>query len=138
MIGFIPILVEAIKNQQIQINELNVYIENLITDNNLKSETILSSIKMQDQIINNCILYQNDPNPFSIDTRVRFRIPEEVNNSVINIYDLQGKQIKSFNIKGRGDSSIIINGYELDPGIYLYALIADGKEIGTKRMILTE
>jgi len=83
-------------------------------------------------------LYQNDPNPFNEATKIRFRIPDKVINSVIYIYDLQGKQIKSYNVKERGESFIMINGYELDPGIYLYTLIADGKEIGTKRMILTE
>jgi hypothetical protein len=32
----------------------------------------------------------------------------------------------------------IISGSEFSAGIYLYALIADGKEIDMKRMILTE
>ena len=31
-----------------------------------------------------------------------------------------------------------INGSELQPGLYIYTLVADGKEVDTKRMILTE
>jgi len=34
--------------------------------------------------------------------------------------------------------SITIKGSELNPGMYLYTLIVDGKEVDTKRMILTE
>ncbi len=37
----------------------------------------------------------------------------------------------------RGEGSIIISGGEFDPGIYLYALITDGKVIDTKQMVLT-
>jgi len=51
---------------------------------------------------------------------------------------LQGKQIKQINIEERGNGSVIINGYELTPGMYMYTLIVDGKEIDTKKMILTE
>ena len=31
-----------------------------------------------------------------------------------------------------------INGYELQPGLYLYSLVIDGQEIDTKRMILSK
>jgi hypothetical protein len=38
----------------------------------------------------------------------------------------------------RGENSQLISGSEFEPGIYLYALIADGQEVDVKRMILTE
>jgi len=38
----------------------------------------------------------------------------------------------------RGESSQWISGSELSAGMYLYALIVDGKEVDTKRMILTK
>ena len=34
--------------------------------------------------------------------------------------------------------SVAINGYELSAGIYLYSLVINGKEIDTKRMILSK
>ena len=42
-----------------------------------------------------------------------------------------------FALSERGGGSVSINGSELTAGIYLYALIADGKEVDVKRMILT-
>ena len=54
------------------------------------------------------------------------------------IYDLYGKQLKQIHLSQRGNGSQIISGSEFSAGIYLYALIADGKEVDVKRMILTE
>ena len=51
---------------------------------------------------------------------------------------MQGLQLKSYVIFTKGKSDITINGNEFQPGMYLYTLIVDGREIGTKRMILTE
>ena len=46
--------------------------------------------------------------------------------------------MKQINISERGSNSVIIKGYELNPGMYMYTLIVDGKDIDTKKMILTE
>ncbi len=54
------------------------------------------------------------------------------------IYDMQGTQIKSFNLSVTGYSDITLRNTGLQPGIYMYSLIVDGQEIDTKRMILTE
>ena len=83
-------------------------------------------------------LYQNSPNPFNAGTSIRYTLPEDVINAEIYIYNLQGNQIKKYVINERGESSLQINASELDAGMYIYALIADGKEIDTKRMILTQ
>ena len=54
------------------------------------------------------------------------------------IYDMSGKQIKQININERGKTSVNITSEGLAAGMYLYSLIADGKVISTKRMILTK
>jgi len=56
----------------------------------------------------------------------------------MNFYDQQGKQLKQITISERGEGNQTILGSQFTPGIYLYALLADGKEIDVKRMILTE
>ena len=38
----------------------------------------------------------------------------------------------------RGEGAELISASQLAPGMYLYALIADGQEVDVKRMILTE
>ena len=52
---------------------------------------------------------------------------------------MQGKQIKNFNIAPSfGYSSLTIQGGSMNAGMYMYTLIANGKEVDTKKMILTE
>jgi len=48
---------------------------------------------------------------------------------------MQGAQVKSYTITNRGNTSVTIDGYTLEAGMYLYTLIADGKEVDTKKMI---
>ena len=65
-------------------------------------------------------------------------LPENVGHATITIYNLEGKQMKSMQVNDRGEVLVKILGNELSAGMYLYALIADGKVVDTKRMILTQ
>jgi hypothetical protein len=53
----------------------------------------------------------------------------------INKYNMQVEQIT---INKRRNTSVTIEGHTLKAGMYLYTLIADGKEVDTKKMILTK
>ncbi len=83
-------------------------------------------------------LLQNKPNPFSMETRIEMSLPQSVSTAEVIIYDLRGTQLKSIPVEARGATYVSIQGRELEEGMYLYALIADGEVIGTKRMILTK
>ena len=83
-------------------------------------------------------LEQNDPNPFTQTTVVRYTLPESVTSAFLYIYDLNGTQIDQKTLQDRGKSSVTLEAGSLAPGMYLYALVADGKVIDTKRMIITK
>ena len=89
-------------------------------------------------ISSSAALYQNIPNPFSQATQIKFYIPENIRTAQLCIYNLQGVQLKQIMLTQRGNGSETISGSQFSAGIYLYALIADGKEVDVKRMILTE
>lgn len=135
----IPLLTEAVK-------ELTTKIEKLEQENDSLKSTSATSSKVKAAGFsvdnsggsNNGTLYQNNPNPFSKSTQIKYFLPSTVSSASLCIYDLQGKQLKQLNILERGSSSKTISASEFLPGIYLYALIADGTEIDVKRMILTE
>ncbi|GHT79595.1 hypothetical protein AGMMS50262_23490 [Bacteroidia bacterium] len=55
----------------------------------------------------------------------------------ICIFDLQGTMLQKIDAQ-QGQNSVTIQGSTLQPGMYLYSLIADGQEVDTKRMILTK
>ena len=83
-------------------------------------------------------LYQNAPNPFNSVTTIKYALPEDVDNAMLYVYNLQGTQKLAIEITERGENSVNITASKLPAGMYIYTLIADGKEIDTKRMILTK
>ncbi len=142
-IGLIPVIVEALKEQQsiidaqsLKIKELEEKIDDPSNKDKLKSAE--ASAGMSDPLTTNAFLYQNTPNPFTYNTEIRYFIPNEVTNAVLYIFNLQGQMIKSEKIATSGQGSITVNGSELYAGMYVYSLIIDGQEVDTKRMILTE
>lgn len=130
-VEMIPILIEAIKEQQIQIEELKAAIG---SGDALKG--VIATTSSSDQV--SSTLYQNVPNPFTEETTISFSLGESVGSASLFIYDMLGKQVKSFDLPERGHSQISILGGEMDAGIYVYSLVADGLLIGTKQMILTD
>lgn len=83
-------------------------------------------------------LYQNTPNPFTESTLIRCDVTDNVVKADLYIYNMNGEQIAEYAVTERGETSITIDGGSLNAGMYLYALIADGQVIDTKRMILTK
>nr|MDA3929107.1 T9SS type A sorting domain-containing protein [Prolixibacteraceae bacterium] len=83
-------------------------------------------------------LAQNIPNPFNQSTKINMYLPSEITKAILYVYTMQGAQIDQFEIYERGDTFTTIEGHSLNAGMYLYTLIADGKEVDTKKMILTK
>jgi hypothetical protein len=138
-IGIIPLLVDGFKEQQTQIDALRLEVEKLKGNSAyLRSTTETSDATgISDLITASCILYQNTPNPFQVNTEIRYFLPKEIQQAYICIFDMQGQMLKKLDASA-GDNALTIRGSELQAGMYLYSLIADGKEVDTKRMILTK
>ncbi|UTW61573.1 tail fiber domain-containing protein [bacterium SCSIO 12741] len=127
----VGLLVEAIKEQQVQIDLQTTEIEEL------KSQ-VTSSTGHLENMEEHGHLEQNIPNPFNESTRIGYYLEESVNEAKILIFDPQGTLITTFPIEEMGEGSIQIDAGDFEAGLYIYSLIADGKEIDHKRMILTE
>jgi hypothetical protein len=138
--SIIPYLVEAIKEQQIQIKELSNRISNF--QNALNNNSHLSANQPNVEAPNitpeNARLEQNIPNPFSIETKINCFIPASAHSAYLYNFDVDGRQLKQFHITGKGDQVININGTGMIPGIYFYSLVIDGQNVETRKMILTK
>ncbi|MCK4663567.1 MAG: tail fiber domain-containing protein [Bacteroidales bacterium] len=133
--GFIPILIEAIKEQQNEIEELKIEISKINQElESFKDINTATDIKDNSKIE----LKQNVPNPFNKNTIIDVFIPNDIKSAMLIICDLRGTQIQNYEITLRGNTSITIYGYTLNTGMYLYSLIANNKLVDTKQMILTE
>ncbi len=139
-IGMIPLLVNAI-------GELNEQIAQLKADNDELNQSVMmaqqqddgspKSSQIADDFLRNA-LYQNKPNPFTTSTSIAMSLRNDVEQAVVYIFDMQGSMLKTIPVTDRGNVSVTIEGGDLTPGMYIYSLIADGKEIASKRMILTK
>jgi hypothetical protein len=81
-------------------------------------------------------LEQNEPNPFSQTTIIRYYIPESAQRTNIVVKNMEGKTVGDFNITEKGHGSIQVNSGLLSAGSFYYSLIIDGIEVETKKMIL--
>ncbi|HXD91718.1 MAG TPA: tail fiber domain-containing protein [Bacteroidia bacterium] len=127
-----PILVEAIKEQQQQIDELKKVVAAL-SSNNIVTATNRIAINLSDKDV--AVLNPNTPNPFAEQTVIEYNIPSTANLAQLLFYDAKGKQIKTINITEKGQGQLILFANDLSNGIYNYALIIDGQLIDTKKMI---
>jgi hypothetical protein len=147
--NLVALLIEAIKEQEIHINKLEQSLATFGNSQNSNQERLIDdNLKMgvqvnQERILNTemhseePILYQNVPNPFNVRTKIQYFVPEDSFGSSILIFDMQGTLLKTYELVTKGNSSLEISGGELKPGMYMYTLIYAGKEIDTKKMILT-
>ena len=135
-IGLIPILVQSI-------NELRAELAAVKGEKQDEQGAMMQAPAQSGQneiveALSDAKLYQNAPNPWGSETVIRYRLPQDVANAMIYIYDMQGSQLKSIPAQGRGESQVIITANNLGAGMYIYALVADGQLIDSKQMILTK
>ncbi len=132
----IPVLVEAVKELDGQM-EVNTNLQQEVAA--LRSElNELKGIKSPaGASFGKAELFQNTPNPFNVDTRIGYTLPEGAQEAALYVYDMQGVQVAVYQKLSAGNGEVMISGSSLKAGMYLYTLIADGKEVDTKRMIMT-
>lgn len=124
--GLIPVLTQAISELKGEVDGLRAELLALKS----KKPADIKAVVGQ--------LLQNNPNPFSQSTVIRYNLPTEVKQASLLIFDMQGKQVKQVVLSGRTNGSYTLQANELTAGMYIYTLVADGKEIETLRMILTK
>jgi hypothetical protein len=81
------------------------------------------------------VLYQNSPNPFNGETAIKYSINEMQTSAMIVIYDLNGRELQKYPVQ-KGTGTVTVSIGTLVPGMYLYSLVVDGREVDTKRMVL--
>ncbi len=143
--ALIPYLVAGIQEQNETIRELTAriaYLEAQAADQSTPDATF-NSVKPKGEPAETVKaegnrLWSNVPNPFKRETRIRYALTDGVREARLCIYDLSGKQLSCHRLNDRGESEFTLRAASLQPGIYLYSLIADGNVVDTHRMVVTE
>ena len=99
-----------------------VLVQSFKTDGTNSSNKVILSLP------ENNFLYQNYPNPFSVETSIQYDLAEE-SDVKITIYDLRGRAIKTLNegLKDSGQHIFVWDGKndedkKVSSGIYFYQL----------------
>jgi hypothetical protein len=143
---FVVPLVKAVQEQQLMIegqkrsnDQLKEQLEDqkqLISE--LQAKNVTTNGTNQNIGLSGFSMDQNEPNPFNNETVIKYTLPQNTVNAYLAIYDLSGKQIKTIELVQKSATSLTITSDQLAAGIYIYSILADGKVIGTKRMVVSD
>ncbi|MCG3165851.1 MAG: hypothetical protein POELPBGB_01626 [Bacteroidia bacterium] len=151
-IELIPFLTAAIKEQQLQIQDLNSRLTSCcgsgIQEFQVPGYTVTPSVVEGQSTINHQqlasvardlpVLSQNQPNPFTEKTLIRFYIPKTTKDAAIKVFDNTGSVHRLFSITGEGPGTIEIEANTLTAGNYYYSLLIGSNVIDTKTMVITK
>ncbi len=147
--GFIPLLVEGMKEQQAiietqqkQIDETKQQLQKLYDALGITPETTTPAAVTQNVVdanpeFPNTRLMQNRPNPSNGNTIIEYTLNDN-GTALLIVSDLSGNARKTFNNLQKGSNRIVINGGDLAPGIYTYTLTINGKVAGSRKMVIAK
>jgi hypothetical protein len=139
---FVVPLVKAIQEQQALLKEQEQATKELQSEilqqaevmNRLKkSKASVTSIQGLNQAPG--FVMEARPNPFSTETFITYRLPEPLQQAYLAICDLNGRQVLAVPLTER-EASIRISADQLEAGIYMYSIIAGGKLLGSRRLVV--
>ena len=144
-IALIPVLTEAIKEQDktiVQQAEVNAAQAETITELRTEIAELRSAFNdfKAGQAANGVEGYrleQNAPNPFSQSTVIGYAVPAGTTGARVNVYDLAGRLVKSFNIAEQS-GQITMNAGDLSSGLYIYDLQVNGRQILERKMTVVK
>jgi hypothetical protein len=138
-VELVPVLIRSIQELKQELDEIKGNSEDIVMSRMMGStfEDVTASVDATEASSVSASLSQNTPNPFTEQTTIRFTLPDEAQNASICIFDMSGKMLRQIPVSP-SMHSITIKGYELQAGMYIYSLLISGKEILTKRMILSK
>ena len=134
-IGVVPYLVEGIKElseeQAVLLAELEALKQHAQGSDKGQASNAPGSFEA-------ATLSQNTPNPADKETQISYFLPESAQSASLLVFDMNGTQLRAIDIEGTGNGVVTLSASEFPAGMYFYTLVTDGKEVDTKRMILTQ
>jgi len=94
------------------------------------------------------VLHQNSPNPFTHQTTISYKLPDNLKKARLMFYDAQGKLVKAVDItrtavgsedaQCTGVGRVSVFGDDLRDGSYTYVLVVDDRVVGSQTMTKSE
>lgn len=144
-IALVPVLVEAIKEQQNEISETKDELKSLLEDvKNLKNEVQILKEKLSDKELNESLenstqtnLLKVYPNPSKDEMNISFVNENISNDTKLMIYDMNGTFLSAINIQKSQNKTIEkkIRKEDFGSGVFIVSLVSEGKIKESKKVI---
>ncbi len=128
--GFIPVMWEILKEREAE-NQALKYQVSEMSEKMASLEEKIAALTGE-EIVN--FLGDGYPNPTKGKFTVPYNLPD-LQEANLSIFDLNGRLVKKYPIQ-TNVGEIAIETLELDPGMYIYGIIYDGKMTPTKKMFV--
>jgi hypothetical protein len=125
-----------VTDMQSQIQDLQNQVQEL---RSLLSSRLALSAAEQKQLQNESAGWLGDihPNPANNSTTIDYSLPAGVGAAFCQIYALNGNIVTAISLPPtQGKSQVQLNTAQLAQGMYIYALVADGKVLDTKKLVV--
>ena len=148
-VSMIPYLVKAFQEMYVVNEELREEVEELQEMVELLQEQLAINVSKKNAapkadeteeatVSDKAVLYQNTPNPFSESTVIRYTLDKPADASLV-VKDMKGRTVYKETLKKNNLSGEIeIPAGKLAPGLYTYSLIAAGRTLDSKKMVVIE
>ena len=155
-IGMIPVLTEAIKEQQTQIENR----DSIIFHQQLQIDALMNKMNQFENVLSQCCssyqssgstnsfplgegkdgasLEQNVPNPFNQFSFIKYFAPSISKQIEIVVSDLNGRVVKTFSNLNNGFGTVNISAGTFAAGTYQYTLFIEGNKIDSKQMVIVK
>ncbi|HWJ28929.1 MAG TPA: T9SS type A sorting domain-containing protein, partial [Flavisolibacter sp.] len=139
-IELIPVLIKGIQEQDQKMQQI-VNLQQQINDLKLQILELKQMIQKQSgaqpsDAGTGYLLKQNTPNPVGNNTNISYTIPAGSVRTELILTNSLGQTIQTIAITGSGllniDTSTLTN------GVYFYSLVADGKTMITKKLVVSK
>lgn len=133
----IPVLVKGIQELSAENDELKSRIEKIESTLSISGDSKQEEELNQQTVIlsGGAYLQQNVPNPFDGTTAINYYVPDPHAKVQMQFMTISGDVLQTVDLSS-GKGSVTVKASELAAGTYQYALLVNGRVIGTKKMML--
>jgi len=132
---------EPVIEEQKKINEEQKVTILELEDRLNKLEAVIVQLTQKGQgavaTTKDAFLEQNNPNPVTANTIIRYQVPLTATSAKVIITDAKGQTIKTITISNKGAGQLSLNNGTLAAGVYNYTLYVNNKQIDSRQMVIT-
>ena len=125
--GLIPLLIQTVQHLSAEVGVLQQTLENVRANIAANNTSGMAEEGFFDQEA--CVSVDGS-------CEITYSLPETTQVAMLYIYGISGKMVGSYSLDGRGNGKLVVDTSRFGKGSYIYTLIADGRSVASRQMIV--